>query len=70
MLILLVRIYKIKKGYKMAYTRFIDKLYAKRMARKSSSGLWIKISKFTEDRTIQIIRRRINARKFNNFLFH
>jgi hypothetical protein len=54
----------------MAYTRFIDKLYAKRMARKSSSGLWIKISKFTEDRTIQIIRRRINARKFNNFLFH
>jgi hypothetical protein len=52
----------------MAYTRFIDKLCAKRMARKSSSGLWIKIPKFTEDRTIQIIHRRTKIRKINKHI--
>lgn len=48
---------------------FISKLSTKRIARKAAAHLWIKLSKFEEDRCWSLMYSRIKAREQNRKIF-
>lgn len=56
---------KLIKIYNKNFQRksnFIEKLKAKRVARKARSGLWVKMSKFVEDRVLYLLHKRVKLR--------
>lgn len=56
---------KLIKRYSKNFKRksnFIEKLKAKRVARKAQAGLWIKMSKFEKDRAFYLLHKRVELR--------
>ena len=63
---------KLIKRYNKNFKRkpnFIEELKAKRVARKAMAGLWIKMSKFEEDRALYLIHKRVELRNKGIKLF-
>lgn len=63
---------KLAKKYKSNFKRknnFIDEIKTKRVARKACTGLWTRMSKFLDDRAMNLVHRRVECRRNGIKLF-